>query len=123
NDQSGTPTYAADLAEAIIKIISTLENPTHGHPGRREGVPLNTYAGIYHYSNEGHITWYDFAVAIKELSGSACKVNPISTAQYPTAAKRPFYSVLDKTKIQQTFGVRIKDWKTSLAVCSMRISK
>ena len=114
NDQSGTPTYAADLAEAILEIISTLENPTHHSP-------LTTPGGIYHYSNEGHITWYDFAVAIKDLSGSSCKVNPISTSQYPTPAKRPSYSVLDKTKIQRTFGIRIKDWKTSLAVCIKKL--
>ena len=104
-DQSGTPTYAADLAEAILHIISLQQ----------------WKAGIYHFSNEGNITWYDFAVAIKELSGSFCKVNPISTAQYPTPAKRPFYSVLDKTKIQQTFGIRTKDWKTSLAICIERL--
>ena len=116
NDQSGTPTYAADLAEAILKIISTLENPTHHSP-------LTTHSGIYHFSNEGHITWYDFAVAIKELSGSPCIVNPISTSQFPTAAKRPFYSVLDKTKIQQTFGVKVNNWKTSLAVCMERLKK
>jgi len=114
SDQSGTPTYAADLAEAIVEIISTLENPTHH-------LSLTTSGGIYHYSNEGHITWYDFAVAIKELSGSSCKVNPISTSEYPTPAKRPSYSVLDKTKIQQAFGIRTKDWKTSLAVCIKRL--
>ncbi len=105
SDQSGTPTYAADLAEAILRIISSQQ----------------WKAGIYHFSNEGNITWYDFAVAIKELSGSSCKVNPISTAQYPTPAKRPFYSVLDKTKIQETFNVPVKDWKASLAICIERL--
>ena len=114
SDQSGTPTYAADLAEAIVEIISTLENPTHHSL-------LTTPGGIYHYSNEGHITWYDFAFAIKELSDSSCKVNPIPTSQFPTPAKRPSYSVLDKTKIQQAFGIRTKDWKTSLAVCLKRL--
>ena len=126
NDQSGTPTYAADLSEAILKIISTLENPTHlpiaiGTPP--DSYRYTTPSGIYHFSNEGHITWYDFAVAIKELSGSLCIVNPISTPQFPTAAKRPFYSVLDKTKIQQTFGVKVNNWKTSLAVCMERLKK
>ena len=116
NDQSGTPTYAADLAEAIVKIISILENPT-------QQSTLKTHGGIYNFSNEGHITWYDFAVAIKELSGSPCIVNPISTSQFPTAAKRPFFSVLDKTKIQQTFGVKVNNWKTSLAVCMERLKK
>lgn len=105
SDQAGTPTYAADLAEAILHIISSQQ----------------WEAGIYHFSNEGNITWYDFAVAIKELSGSPCKVMPISTAQYPTPAKRPFYSVLDKTKIQQTFNIPVKDWKASLAICIEKI--
>ena len=107
SDQAGTPTYAADLAEAILYIISSQQ----------------WKAGIYHFSNEGNITWYDFAVAIKELSGSSCKVIPISTAEYPTPAKRPVYSVLDKTKIQQTFGISVKDWKTSLAICIERLKK
>jgi len=105
SDQSGTPTYAADLAEAILQIISS-----------QQWAP-----GIYHFSNEGNITWYDFAVAIKELSGSHCKVNPIPTSQYPTPAKRPFYSVLDKTKIRQTFNIPPKDWKASLSVCLQKL--
>ncbi len=105
NDQLGSPTYAADLAEAILQIIVTL--PTHHSP-------LTTH-GIYHYSNEGIISWYDFALAINELTGSDCKINPISTSQYPTPAKRPAYSVLDKTKIQKAFGIQLKDWKESLA--------
>lgn len=104
NDQYGSPTYAADLAEAILQIIET--------------VPTTDFrAGIYHYSNEGIITWYDFALAIKEISGSGCNVNPIPTSQYPTAAKRPAYSALDATKIQKTFGIHLKDWKVRLAVC------
>lgn len=105
DDQVGSPTYAADLAEVILKII-TLQN---------------WQPGIYHYSNEGVISWFDFAVAIKELTGSACKVNPIPTSQYPTPAKRPAYSVLDKTKIQQAFSVDLKDWKESLAVCLSKL--
>ena len=100
NDQFGTPTYAADLAEVILQIISSKQ----------------WEAGVYHFSNAGQISWYDFAVAIKEASGSACKVNPITTSEYPTPAKRPHYSVLDKTKIQQTFDISIQDWKTSLSV-------
>ncbi len=114
SDQYGTPTYAADLAEAIMKIISTLETPTRSSP-------IPTYGGIYHFSNEGHISWYDFAVAIKELTASNCRVNAIPTAEYPTPAKRPAYSVLDKTKIRDSFDIPIKDWKTSLAVCLKRI--
>ncbi len=105
NDQTGSPTYAADLAEAILEIIASQE----WHPG------------IYHYANEGVITWYDLAVAIKELTGSACQVNPIPTSAYPTPAKRPAYSVLDTTRIRDTFGIRLKDWKESLKKCLARL--
>jgi len=105
SDQSGTPTYAADLAETILQIITS-----------QQWTP-----GIYHFSNEGNITWYDFAVAIKELSGSSCKVNPIAASQYPTPAKRPGYSVLDKTKIKQAFGISIPPWRDSLKVCLDKI--
>ncbi len=106
NDQVGSPTYAADLAEIIIKIIkSDIEKP---NPDT---------GGIYHFSNEGVISWFDFALAIKELSGSICKVNPIDSFFFPTVAKRPQYSVFDKYKIQQTFGIELKDWKLSLTEC------
>jgi dTDP-4-dehydrorhamnose reductase len=101
NDQFGSPTYAADLAETILQIISLPE----------------WQAGIYNYSNDGIIGWYDFAMAIKELTGSNCNINPIPTSQYPTPAKRPLYSILDKTKVQNTFGIQLKDWKESLAAC------
>lgn len=101
SDQVGSPTYAADLAAAILQIISS-----------EKWVP-----GIYHYSNDGVISWYDFAVAIKELSASSCKINPITTPQYPTPAKRPAYSVLDKSKIQSAFNIPEKNWKESLSVC------
>lgn len=101
NDQKGTPTYAADLAAAILQIISS-----------GKWLP-----GIYHYTNEGEISWYDFAVAIKESSGSACVVNPIPTSAYPTPAIRPAYSVFNKEKIKATFGVTIPDWKESLKRC------
>jgi dTDP-4-dehydrorhamnose reductase len=110
SDQSGTPTYAADLAEAILLIIANCQLSI-----------VNWIPGIYHFSNEGNITWFDFAVAIKELSGSNCKVNPIPASQYPTPAKRPFYSVLDKTKVKKTFGITIPEWKESLAVCLDKI--
>lgn len=101
DDQRGCPTYAADLAKAIMDIISgTTVNP-----------------GIYNFSNHGIITWYQFAVAIKELSGSKCVVNPIPSSQYPTPAKRPAYSVLDTTKIRDTFNVVIPEWKESLHQC------
>ena len=102
NDQVGSPTYAADLAEAILRIISS----------NKEIIP-----GIYNYCNEGIISWYDFALEIKKLTNSKCIVNPIDTASYPTPAKRPQYSVLDANKIKQTFGVSIPGWKESLKKC------
>ena len=104
NDQFGCPTYAADLANAIMQIINTSSIP-------------NFSARIFNYCNEGVITWYDFAVAIKELSGSNCIVNPIPSSQYPTPAKRPQYSVLDTTSIKDTFNVQIPGWKESLEKC------
>jgi len=111
NDQFGSPTYAADLAEAILQTIATF--PTHDS--------LLTTHGIYHFSNKGIISWYDLAVAIKELTGSKCKINPIPTSQYPTAAKRPAYSALDNAKIQHVFGIKLKGWKESLAACLFRL--
>ncbi|MGG9970265.1 dTDP-4-dehydrorhamnose reductase [Ferruginibacter sp. SUN002] len=103
NDQQGCPTYAADLASAIMQIInSNFQLPT---------------SNIYNYSNSGIINWYEFATAIKELTGSNCIVNPIPTSQYPTPAKRPQYSVLDTSAIQQTFNISIPFWKDSLKKC------
>jgi len=104
SDQLGCPTYAADLAAAIMKIIN-------------EYSTFNKQYSIFNYSNSGIISWYDFALTIKEWSNSTCIVNPIPTSQYPTPAKRPNYSVLDTSKIQQTFGVEIPDWKDSLQIC------
>ena len=100
-DQFGSPTYAADLAEAIMTIISS---------GKWK-------AGIYHFSNDGVISWYDFAETIRQLIDSRCKVNQITTQQFPTPAKRPGYSVLDTSKIKSTFGIRGRDWKESLRRC------
>jgi len=105
SDQLGCPTYAADLAAAIMQIITS---------GKSKVNP-----GIYHYSNAGITNWYEFAVAIKKLSGSNCIVNPITTEQYPTPAKRPAYSVLDTTKIKKTFGIEIPGWEDSLRACLM----
>lgn len=105
NDQFGSPTYAADLADVILRIISS-----------GKWIP-----GIYHYSNDGIITWYDFAVAIRELSGSNCRVNAIPTAAYPTPAKRPAYSALNTEKIKKTFDIAGRDWQASLARCYARI--
>lgn len=105
DDQIGSPTYAADLAEAILQIIGS------GH-----FVP-----GIYHYSNEGVVSWYEFALAIRDLIGSACPVHPIPSAQFPTPAKRPHYSLLDKGRIRAVYGIGIPAWKESLAICLQRL--
>jgi dTDP-4-dehydrorhamnose reductase len=98
NDQVGSPTYAKDLAQAILDIINSQK----------------WEKGIYHYSNEGKISWYDFAVEIQRLKNLDCIINPIPTAQYPTPAKRPKFSLLDKTKIKKQFDVKVPDWKSSL---------
>lgn len=98
NDQIGSPTNAVDLADAIAQILVSEE----------------LRPGIYNYSNEGKCSWYEFASAIKELTGSGIKINPISTSEYPTPAKRPAYSLLDKTKIKDTYQIKIADWKESL---------
>lgn len=100
-DQLGSPTYAADLAEAIMQIINSDIKA----------------AGIYNFSNSGVVNWCQFATAIKEISGSKCIVNPIPSSQYPTPAKRPNYSVLDTSKIQQTFNICIPAWRSSLEKC------
>jgi dTDP-4-dehydrorhamnose reductase len=106
SDQQGTPTYAADLATAIMDCAAFAEK-------------TNTFsAGIYHYSNAGATTWFDFTKKILQLAGiSGCTVHPIPTSDYPTKAQRPMYSVLDKTKIQNTFGVAVPDWEDSLQAC------
>jgi dTDP-4-dehydrorhamnose reductase len=103
SDQFGCPTYAADLAAAILHIITS---------GTSKDLP-----GIYHYSNAGITNWYEFAVAIKKLTNSNCIVNPITTAEYPTAAKRPGYSVLDTAKIKEAFKLDIPNWENSLQKC------
>lgn len=105
NDQVGSPTYAADLAQAIMDII----------------IHKNWQAGIYHFSNEGEISWYEFALAIKELGGFDCEVGGIPSSDYPTPAKRPQYSLLDKTKIKTTFGVVVPEYKDSLKKCMLRL--
>lgn len=104
-DQVGTPTYARDLAEAILKIVSADE----------------WKPGIYHYSNEGTASWYDFAVAIKHISGFNTPILPIETMEYPTPAERPKYSVLNKKKIKTTFGMEVPYWRDSLQRCIARL--
>ncbi len=104
-DQIGTPTYAGDLAAAIMAAIN------HGI------VP-----GIYHFSNEGVISWYDFTKAIHRIAGiTSCHVKPLHTTEYPTPAARPHYSVLDKTKIKQTYGIEIPYWEESLEKCVAKL--
>lgn len=106
-DQIGTPTYARDLAVAIMTAVE-------------KGI----VPGIYHFSNEGVISWYDFTKAIHRLSGiTSCHVRPIHTEEYPTAATRPHYSVLDKTKIKKTYGIEIPYWEDSLAECINILNK
>ena len=107
NDQKGSPTWAADLASFILNIISQ----SQWHPG------------IYNYSNDGEITWYDFALEIKRLVDADCIVHPIPSSAYPTPAKRPAYSVLNKQKIKRVFGVDPESWKLSLEKCVSRLQK
>jgi len=108
-DQVGTPTYAKNLAESILDIIQS----------QREYEPNSVE--IYHYSNEGVCSWYDFAKTIFELSNISCNVNPITTEQYPTPAKRPHYSILNKTKIKKDFKLDIPYWKDALTVCLSKL--
>lgn len=97
-DQVGTPTYARDLASTIMQVIEAPE----------------FVQGVFHYSNEGKISWHDFALAIKEIKGFSTKVNAINSDAFPTPAKRPNFSLLDKSKIKETYQVAVPDWKTSL---------
>ncbi len=102
-DQIGTPTYAGDLAEIILKLFTEwqkLEKPE-----------------IFHYSNEGVASWYDFALAIHELAAIDCHVNPIETKDYPLPAQRPYYSLMSKEKISGLYGLRIPHWRESLRIC------
>ncbi len=105
-DQVGSPTYAADLAEAILIIVAASEK-----------TPEKFVPGIYHFSDEGVASWYDFAKAIFEISGVNCVVNPVLTAEFPTSAKRPCYSVMDKSKIKNTFELAVPYWRDSLKIC------
>jgi dTDP-4-dehydrorhamnose reductase len=106
-DQVGTPTYAIDLAECILAIIAA----------------DNKQYGIYHYSNEGVTSWYDFAQSIFDISNTQVKVYPIRTAEYPTPAIRPTYSVMDKAKVKSIFNIEIPYWRHSLETCIKRLSE
>ena len=111
-DQVGTPTYAEDLADAILKAMDQTIDTDHDK------------GGVYHFSNEGVCSWYDFTLKIHELAGiKTCKVNPIETKDYPTKAARPHYSVLNKTKIKQAFNITIPHWEASLKNCIKELSE
>ncbi|NPD92927.1 dTDP-4-dehydrorhamnose reductase [Xylanibacter muris] len=107
-DQCGTPTYALDLANAIVTILDKVKNAT----GR------DAYEGIYHYSNEGVCSWYDFTQMIVRIAGNtACDIQPCYSSEYPSPVTRPAYSVLDKRTIKETFGVKVPYWVDSLKKC------
>jgi len=106
SDQKGTPTFAKDLAKTCLDILSNTGSTSISKKGK-----------IYHYSNEGVTSWYDFAKAIMELGSIDCKVRPIKTKDYPTPAKRPHFSVLNKTKIKKDFNIEIPYWRDSLDKC------
>ena len=107
-DQFGTPTYAKDLAKAILDIISNNK--------------VENIKGLYHFSNKGEASWFDFTKEIFSISNINCKANPIPTTKYPTPAERPKYSVMDKSKIVDDFGVVLKDWKVSLKECIEKLN-
>ena len=115
-DQVGTPTYAGDLAEAILAIVKDYTEEM-GRSGSKE--KSYTKSGLYHFSNEGVCSWYDFAVAIAGLAGTAqrCRILPCLSSQFPSKVVRPSYSVLDKSKIKRTFGLSIPHWHQSLRKC------
>jgi dTDP-4-dehydrorhamnose reductase len=126
-DQVGTPTYAGDLAEAILQIVTSEQlvvssNNENSHVPTSHR-PLPTKNEIFHFSNEGVCSWYDFARTIFELNGIDCKVKPIETKDYPTPARRPNYSLMNKTKIKQTFDLTIPYWKDSLQTCIKRLQE
>lgn len=109
-DQIGSPTYAADLAQALIMLVQ----------GLQAGKP---HQSVYHYSNSGVISWYDFATAIRDLAGLACQVNPIPSSAYPTPAKRPGYSVMDCSDLVKDFGILLKPWQESLETCIRQLQQ
>ncbi len=108
-DQKGRPTYAKDLAIATMKMIEAL------HAGK-------TLSGVYHYANTGETSWFDFAAKIKAIAGLTCTLNPIETKDFPTPAKRPAYSVLDTSKIEEALSLSIPHWEDALASCMKELS-
>ena len=111
-DQVGTPTYARDLAKTCLEILSGFTSAN-----------INKNGNLYHYSNEGVASWYDFAIATMELASINCQVHPIQTKDYPTKAKRPQYSVLNKSKVKADFKIEIPYWRDSLKDCIKKIKK
>ena len=109
-DQVGTPTYAKDLASTCLEILSCCKENN-----------INSNGKVYHFSNEGVASWYDFAIAIMTLGNVNCKVKPIETKDYPTLAKRPHFSVLNKSKIKNDFNISIPFWKDSLEACIFKL--
>ena len=107
-DQVGTPTFAGDLADTIAHIINT------GQTNK---------TGIYHFSNEGGCSWYDFAKMICKLSGNTCDISPCYSEEFPSPVKRPHFSVLDKRKIKETFGIKVPYWTDSLEVCIKQLAE
>ena len=107
NDQVGSPTYAADLAQVILTILDS---------GKWE-------PGIYHYSNAGEISWFDFASDIKEIANKTCDIKGIPASSYPTPAERPAFSLLDKSKIKAIYGIEPVDYKTSLKIMMSRLEQ
>jgi dTDP-4-dehydrorhamnose reductase len=109
-DQVGTPTYACDLAKSILQIIQKIAS------GEKKMIP-----GIYHYSNEGVCSWYDFTIAIHHIFGINCIIEPIESKDYPSPVERPHYSVLNKSKIKDNFEIKIPYWRESLEKCIIEI--
>jgi len=109
-DQVGTPTYAGDLAKACLDILSKVNR-------------LDQNSKVYHFSNEGVCSWYDFAKCIMDMGGIDCQVNPIESKDYPTPAARPHYSVLNKSKIKADFGIQIPYWRDSLKDCIVKLGE
>jgi len=116
SDQVGTPTYATDLAHALLTMVERMSNTPSFERG---GAGVE----IYHYANEGVASWYDFAKAIFEYANQRCSLIPIETAQYPTPAKRPHYSVLNKTKIKKQFELKISHWRDALKYCIEEVQR
>lgn len=109
-DQTGTPTYAGDLADAIFDIV--------------ENKKFEGHSGVYHFSNEGVCSWYDFTIKIAQIAGhTACNIQPCHSDEFPSPVKRPAYSVLDKTKIKETFGIQIPYWEDSLKKCMANMNE